>query len=118
MEDEDGDEDRSGGSGQRGPVRLDAQAGQQSEQNNDGQRRDQCGEPPMSVGVVVLRPDDRRHGQTSSEGSCGRTGLFAVLQYFFWRTKSRRKVCRIAPPTGSRPAERRETGGEQILSRR
>src|SRR5260370_818792 len=34
MEDEDGDEDRSGGSGQRGPVRFDAQAGQQNTQNN------------------------------------------------------------------------------------
>src|SRR4029077_19588941 len=91
MEHEDPNQDRSGGSGQRRPVRLYAQAGQQREQHNDGQRGDQRREPPMAVRVVVLSPDDRRQGQASSEGAAGELGFSLCCNYFFWRTKSSAK---------------------------
>src|SRR5260370_29264767 len=57
------DDQRSGKAEERGRVRFYAQNRQCSEKNNHGKGRDERRKPPVSQGIINLRPS---HSRTSS----------------------------------------------------
>ena len=56
VEDEDGAEDGGCGAGDGANVGADFETGEQAEKDDDGERGDEGGEPPMMEGIVDLGP--------------------------------------------------------------